>query len=424
MRALFRFHSLAGRHGRGGVATQAGFTLVELMVSMTGGLFLTIVVFALSRDVSRFYQSENRVANATLSGFAGFERLSSDLARAGHLSTPNITADPHVCNRPQPGWPPALVSLRALEIDDDVTKSGPTEVGAAGINPRRVLITGALNTPEVLTTSGVGPAAGGFWQISIDMTKPSALRVGLGLAPAAAGNNLLVLQRIFMAPDGTGRIVRLRDHGNDQYGIVQDVTVGPGAANVNLAPNPQLVRAQAGGLQCGIPGNGTAMDLSVIDIVRYDIRSMTGDPAYAALYRASGLSGGGTSNAPPPFESTRAELVRVELNTALQEIPGTAEIVAEYAVGLNFNVWRATAPNNPLLLQDLGPVPNTYLFTQLIRGVHVQVSVRSREADRRGDIPGSTLGTQRIKLGTANDYARVRTFQADIPLRNLENGNW
>jgi hypothetical protein len=77
-----------------------------------------------------------------------------------------------------------------------------------------------------------------------------------------------------------------------------------------------------------------------------------------------------------------------------------------------------------LLLQDLGPVPNTYLFTQLIRGVHVQVSVRSREADRRGDIPGSTLGTQRIKLGTANDYARVRTFQADIPLRNLENGNW
>ena len=48
---------------------------MELMVAMTGGLFLSIVVFALSRDASRFYQRESRVANATAS--EGPERCSS-----------------------------------------------------------------------------------------------------------------------------------------------------------------------------------------------------------------------------------------------------------------------------------------------------------------------------------------------------------
>ena len=79
---------------------------------MTGGLFLSIVVFALSRDASRFYQRESRVANATLSAVSGFERLSSDIARAGHLVTPDIEHDPKVCNRPAANWPAMMQKLR------------------------------------------------------------------------------------------------------------------------------------------------------------------------------------------------------------------------------------------------------------------------------------------------------------------------
>src|SRR3954447_1336006 len=97
-------------------AASAGFTLVELMVAMTGGLFLSIIVFALSRDASRFYQRESRVANATLAGVSGFERLSADVARAGHLVTANIQQDPHVCNRP--ATPALLATLRAIQIGD------------------------------------------------------------------------------------------------------------------------------------------------------------------------------------------------------------------------------------------------------------------------------------------------------------------
>ena len=59
MRAPFQLQRL-GRDVRN---VAGGFTLVELMVAMTGGLFLSIVVFALSRDASRFYQRESRIAN-------------------------------------------------------------------------------------------------------------------------------------------------------------------------------------------------------------------------------------------------------------------------------------------------------------------------------------------------------------------------
>ena len=424
MRAQFRLSICAGRRSRG--ASQAGFTLVELMVSMTGGLFLTMVVFALSRDASRFYQGENRAANATLSGLAGFERLSSDLARAGHLSTPNINADPHVCNPPQAGWPLMLRQLRALVIDNN-TVSATTEVGAAGISPQRILIAGALNMPEVLTTSAVGPSGGGGWQISIDLTKPAAMRVGLIMGAGSETNNLPILQRIFLTSDGQGRIIRLRDHGMDQYAVTQGVAVGPNAAMVNLAATPDLVRTQAGGLQCGIPGNGTGMDLSVIDLVRYEIRSMTSEPAYAALYRASGNGSGGTSSTPAPFEAQRAELARVEVDLADQDIPGTRELVAEYAVDLQFAAWGATSATDPTIGQVTAAVDATYPFTQLIRAVHLRVSVRSREADRGGNVPGAAAGDlYRIGLGPGGTapFARVRTFQADIPLRNLENGNW
>ncbi len=38
-----------------GKPCKRGFTLVELMVALSGGLFVTVVVFALARDASRFY---------------------------------------------------------------------------------------------------------------------------------------------------------------------------------------------------------------------------------------------------------------------------------------------------------------------------------------------------------------------------------
>lgn len=413
----------------------AGFTLVELMVAMTGGLFLSIVVFALSRDASRFYQRESRIANATLAGVSGFERLSADVARAGHMVTANIDGDPHVCNKPDGNWPAMLRTLRAIMIETDQAALSGTELADANITPQGVVLAGALNMPEVLTTASVGEIGGGGWQISLNTATPAAARAGLSPANSATAANLAVMTSIFLA-DGNGRIVRLRKKGVDQYAVVRGVATAEGPINalalITLADAPELVRPASGAAQCGISGNGEDMDLSVIDLVRYSIRPMIANSAYAALFRASGLGTGGGGSA-LPYEAKRAELVRVELTPAGDEIASTLEIVSEYAVDLQISAWAATSTLDPALIPVTVAVNNTYA-TQLIRGLHLRLSTRSREADRDSDIPsvasggGANNDLYRIKLSPPSPakpvYARVRTFQSDIPLRNLENSLW
>jgi hypothetical protein len=408
---------------------RAGFTLVELMVAMTGGLFLSIVVFALSRDASRFYQRESRVANATLATVSGFERLSSDVARAGHMVTPNIDSDPHVCNRPAANWPAMMQKLRAVLIEEDTTLSDTTELGAAGIKPKGIVIAGALSMPEVLTTASVAENGEGGWQVSINTDTAAAARAGFSPDNTQTATNQAVLESIFIAREGNGRIVRLRKKGQDQYGVVSSVTARPGVeiaeALVDLKANPQLIRPTNAAELCGISGTGKDMDLNVIDLVRYSIRSMTTDLNYAALFKAAGLGTGGGGNA-LPYEAKRAELVRVELAPSGAEIATSREIVGEYAVDLQISAWRATNATTPTLLPVTVAVNDTYASTHLLRGLNVRLSMRSREADRDRDITAAAGDIYRMPLTTPNGtvYARVRTFQSNIALRNLENSNW
>ncbi len=397
----------------------AGFTLVELMVAMTGGLFLTIIVFALSRDASRFYLRESRVANATLAGLSGFERLPADVARAGHLSTPNIEGDPHLCNTVV-GGPARLAKLRGLVVEDGKAAVAATELKTAGIDPHAIVIAGALNTSEVLISSAIAETAVG-WQVDLNLNTPAAKRLGFKVGV----DNSAIMNSIFMAAAGTvGRIVRLRANGKDQYAVVSSVDGTPGNAFFILTAAPALQRLISGGVQCGIDDLGKDYAISVIDIVRYSIRSMLTDTNYAKLFAASVGTDG-----PVPTEAKRAELVRVELTADGDEIDTTREIVGEYAVDLQVSAWGATNATNPALAAAVDGLNVTegLASTQLLRGVHLRFSVRSREADREGPIAGSFANDHyRIGLGATGGapYARVRTFQSDIPLRNFEGSNW
>jgi hypothetical protein len=282
----------------------------------------------------------------------------------------------------------------------------------------------------------------GVWEISINTATPAAARAGLSPANTATASNLAVLQSMFLV-GGNGRIVRLRKKGKDYYAVASSVaaTTGPidALALVTLASAPGLVHVGGGGVQCGIRGDGKDMDVSVIDLVRYNLRSMVNDTAYTALFTASGLGTGGGASA-LPYESKRAELVRVELTPAGVEIPSTRELVGEYAVDLQLRAWRATDALTPTLIPVVDEVNDTYASTQLLRGMHVRFSVRSREADRERDIPTGTggggsndhyriglrspEGTVACTAGPNCVFARVRTFQSDIPLRNMEGSNW
>jgi hypothetical protein len=399
-----------------------GFTLVELMVAMTGGLFLSIVVFAVSRDASRFYQREIRVANATINGVSGFERLVSDLARAGHLSTPNIELDPRICGRPDENWPEFLQRLRAVTLETGVTTGleSKSEVLAAGYAPDALVISGALETTEELYSNTIEPAVGaaGF-TIALNLLTPSARRLGLTTGAGSSDGNGKVLQSVFMK-ENVGRIVRVRKDGLEQYAVVSSVTATDTVASVKLSDKPGLLfrKGGANNVKCGINDEGGGYGISVVSIVRYNIRSMTSNADYKYLFDASGRD-------QVPFEDTRAELTRVELDAFGNEIPGTLEIVAEYAVDLQLRPWAA---GSAAALPTLGAAEAygaTSTLSQALRGINVLLSVRSREVTAAGD---GASDRAYIELPTTPPqpaaYGRLRTFQSDIPLRNLENANW
>jgi hypothetical protein len=135
----------------------------------------------------------------------------------------------------------------------------------------------------------------------------------------------------------------------------------------------------------------------------------------------------------------------VELDTTGAVIAGTQELIAEYAVDLQFgltfvsSVLNGTDPTLASLPPGhadvglwAGPTPGLAANQgpELVRTVRTRLSIRSREADRSGAVTATSTvapGLYRIRLGTVGGrpaFARVRTLQADIGLRNQTEVYW
>jgi Tfp pilus assembly protein PilW len=412
----------------------AGFTLVELMVALTGGLFVSLAVFALARDSGRFYQREARIANATVSALMGFERLRTDIGRAGYLASPNINRDPRVCGAPNASWPVNLRQLASIQISAPaVTYPVLTANGRA---PQSLLLAGSYSSPDVFAAQITG--TGSTTTVQLEPSQPALLRLGNGANPTAA-----TLGTVF----STGRAVRIVESGRTFYGQVAALPTGGAAPTVTLNSNPAIQLASGSAIGCGLREitSGTALaTVNVVNFIHYDIRNLSTDPqtvtgqnTYASLY---------TSSAAGPGEAQRTELVRVEQDINGLAMASTEEVVAEYAVDFGLQLTAVTAitgccdPQLGTILPGAGNfntfAGSSYLSAstpELIRSVRVRLGVRSREGDRANDIASgggaNAGGLFRFNLGTGgagttDAYARVRTFQADVALRNQSDILW
>ena len=394
---------------------QRGFTLVELMVSLTGGLFLSIVVFALARDGQRFYQRESRLANATLAGISGFDRLRADIARAGFLTSPNLNADPRVCSRPDAvPWPAQLGALRSVTVN--TSPPVPTALANNGITPHRILLAGSYASTEEfpIRSFSLNPA-GGAQQLFLQVNSGAMARLGYLTSTTP--------QALLVSVFGLGRAIRLVDReGMQHYAVISAVTGGTNPS-ITLAPNPSITLRSGAAKQCGAKGFETGATVNVVNFIQYDVASMSANANYAKLF---------TLSAAAPGENQRTELVRIELDAAGAPIAGTQELVAEYAVDLRFGLTGITGVvgSNP----TVGAIPagqftafaGTAGNAQRLRAVRARLSVRSREPDREANVgigPTVAAGLYRFMVvpaqpGVPAQFARVRTFQADIALHN------
>jgi hypothetical protein len=395
-----------------------GFTLVELMVALSGGLFLSVVVFALARDSTRFFQREARLASSTLAGLVGFERLKGDVERAGYLSTPNIQTDPNVLSPVDSGTPVALQGLAGVRITPDSPNlSGNAAFAlnaAAGqtLTPDQIVLSGSYNLTDEFAISG--QLAG--QTICLQANSPSMARLGY-LTASGLNNKLALLENVFAA----GQILRARDGaGRLYFGEIATVTVSPNPCITLTAPLP--VRSGSAFVG-GFKGAETGSSVNVVNFIRYRIMDLQNDaegPNWQAMFDASQGAEG---------ESTRTELVRDQLTPGGVTIPGTTDVVAEYAVDLGFSVLGQLAAGVPGLVSAAPGDGNFTTFfntantgdrPQGVRAVRVRLSVRSREPDRTTGIAG---GFYRFQIAPSI-WARVRTFQADVALPNQARVQW
>lgn len=406
-----------------------GFTLTELMVAMSGGLIISISVFVLARQASRFYAREGRTAAATMAGIVGFERLRVDIARTGFMATPNIRRDPKVCGGPNPAtdafWPLYLKHLQSVFITPAGT--GTTQllsVANNGMQAQRITLAGNYASPDQYEVRDIqldGTAQ--TYQVFL-ATDSNAVRRLAASDAGALGLSQSTLTRVFGTEDD-GKAVRIVDpSGREHYGTVVGVAEGTQPQVLLSAVNPPLQTNTSTG--CGIIGVATGSLMNPVNVVRYELRNLGTNADYAALY-ASG----------PPYDAnTRLDLVREELNANGDPVSGTLELVAEYAVNLSFRLTGFTVASTGRLERvgmagwadnTLGnPTPLT--GPQLLRSIEATLSVRSREADRQSQGIGVDGGGGLLRFGVGSGgggpYARVRTVAAEIALNNQLGVTW
>jgi hypothetical protein len=405
-----------------------GFTIVELMVALSGGLVVSLAVFALARDTSRFYQRESRLANATLGAIGGFQRLRDDIARAGFMTSPNAKRDPFVCSRPDASWPLEMQGMASVHVEHDFLQSNAT-LNAALRHPDRITLSGSYASADQFPVRQI-INNGNSYNILLDPTSAAMYRINY-----PSGQLQATLQTVF-AVDRALRIVDV--DGQQYFGHITGAAGGP-QPTITLGASPALsFRQNSGSAGCGIKAYGTGALVNVVNFVRYDVRNLSANTTYSNLYSASaGVLG----------EDTRTELARVEVDVNGNPLPLTEELVAEYAVDLQFSLSAMTTPvtggnatsatyyapgATGFTTYADSPSANPAATPELIRSIRVRLGVRSREADRDQQIaaPAATSGLYRLDLngsggaGSGSSFARVRTFQGEIALTNQSRVTW
>jgi prepilin-type N-terminal cleavage/methylation domain-containing protein len=430
-----------------------GFTLVELMVSMTAGLLVAGAAMVLARGASRTFQQEVRITSAQLAATLGMSRLAADLQRASFLSTANVQRDPTVCSNAFLNYPPGLEALAGISIVEggsvsDATNGSIQQSVDNGLNPDSLVIGGAFSATEPFDTRLIKQEVAGTYTVYLAIDSGPLAR-----ARTAQGEGGEPICATALAPNvgifRAGRFLRIDTGEKFQYGVISTCTDTGTDVTLTLASSPPLYFETA--LQCAMVGLGRHR-VNPVSRVRWTLRNLRGHARYGVLVAPPAdatealMSGDGD---PSSFNQPgRTELVRVELDADGNEIEdrddanpalSTLEVVAEYAVDLKFGVNSTQANGTePVMVRraigeaggyvDALPVPNPIAFPERIRSIGVRLSTRARVPDRNQPLSGGLVGNVgRFELtGVPGEltYARMRTLQAEIALPNQSGVAW
>jgi len=400
-----------------------GFTLVELLVAVSIGALVAAAAVLLSKNAVRLFQEEARISYAQVAVNMGLGRIGNDLEQAGRNMTRNPFTDRRVCAQQNLiDWPDGMRRLAPVVIE--ARPDLPQNTGN-DLRNERITIAGDLDSGDNFVMSAPLPGAGGTTVV----LQPQSRSIRRLTAMVASGDVATRLQEIFRV----GRVLQIEGTTHDYYGRIKGFSVsGTPVDNITvlLEQTPLVPMQPLSDRPCAVKGFGTGWPVHVISRVRYEIRSLVGNAQFTDYLQPMNLVAG---------DDSRTELVREELNPDDSAIPGTLELVTEYAVALRFGITALTigsTPTSPVLerfpIKD--PQPDAQIYTiagapdvagnrpEAVRSVHVRLSTRSRAPDRPKAIPGEIGRPYRFYVSTAKvaeKYARMRTVEHEFALMNM-----
>jgi hypothetical protein len=450
---------------------------VELTVSLVAGLVVALAVAGLSREATRTFNEEVRISSAEASLRSAVDRLRADLQRAGYMSTANIQSDPMIAKAP--GQPNVVVTATNAGLQrlagirlfagsaGQTATNGLTLSTVNNLAPAMIEIGGNLTTAEQFEVQTIQPAAvGACTQIQLAATSPAIFRI---LNPNDAGvndaNGDTEMRNLFQpVPAGSSAnqfIVRVVDDtGRSQFlltcknqaqvaGLFSPLTPTVLSPYV-LVDSAPLTAAQTQGIG-GVVGNAAGRAwVNPVHVVRWEIVGQapgnSGDPEPA---QAAVLAG--TPLTPNTADPNKYDLMRSFVDAAGTVIAATSEIVAEYAVDLDFafsvdtgdTTGTASAittyafgdANNATVAPDVSSKPPTAGPTapdpQRIRSVRLRLVTRSPQPDRTVPLAANAPFLYRYCLNSSNcpptpaaavgaapQWARARTIVTEVSLPN------
>jgi prepilin-type N-terminal cleavage/methylation domain-containing protein len=422
----------ADRTRRSSQRVRRGFTLVELIVSLTAGLLIAAAAFLLARNASTFFQREAGITAAQFASVMGMTRLQSDLRRAAFMSSPRPDIDPLRCGDTA-NWPQGLKDLAGVVIENggSVARHGADHDLSAenGLTPDAIILGGSFSTTEQYAVDVLSSGSGGG--LLIQLQNDGAMwRTRL-----AAQNDDATLETKMLSIFRVGGFIRIvDDEGRSGYGVVTGVDATGQKVQISVSATPTLPTRNSETV-CGCQGFCTGALVNPVSRVLYDLRRINPAqfPAYAALYQKGYHDVAAYHRGAP--EVARTELVRVELDALGDEIANTLELIAEYAVDLKLGV-TAEVPQNPptpVPVLERYPIGHPQVYTlaapiaaggtpERIRALQVRLSVRNADRDRDQALtlpnPPPDGGLFRYSLGQDRGFARLRTLITDVALSN------
>ncbi len=395
------------------VRRRAGFTLVELMISIIAGTITIAAAYSLGKESARNFNDQMRVTETQNSLRSAADQLRRDVTRAGFLATPEVNLQPSCLGLANEIAPAAYAArLRGLAVGRNASKtmspsSEPSLESLLGLDVRVDAISMLGNYVDGDMYKITSDSSGQM--LTFETARESFRRSFFRRSPTTGGADTFDLDH-YNEVFRQGRLVRI---DSDGYVFFRQVTS-------RTADSITLDQAIPQG--CFKPATALVTPLSFIE---YSVEVLSG--ADFSRLNAATTARIGSAN--------KAVLVRRELDyPGGTRTPRTTRVVLDYAVEFEANYmisdgaggFRVIAPQTDATFTTAytgrETLPTTLRVTLSARNEDVRASDITATAPRedRGTLVESSplLGTP-VKVDAKYARGRVRTLRQEFFLPNM-----